>query len=62
MGVHVPQATTSIDVYALGISLWEMLAGQRPWSHLDEPSMLAAVSDTAGLRPACHQHCVCKQQ
>jgi serine/threonine protein kinase len=43
LGVAALPVTNRIDIYAFGMTLWEMLAGRPPWSHLNQPAMLAAV-------------------
>jgi serine/threonine protein kinase len=45
LGVAAVPATSRVDVYSFGMVLWEMLAGQPPWSHVTQAVMLASVSE-----------------
>jgi hypothetical protein len=37
-------ATNRVDIYAMAMIMWEMLAGTVPWSHLEHSAIIAAVS------------------
>jgi serine/threonine protein kinase len=44
LGIAASPVSNSIDVYAAGMVIWEMLARRPPWAHLSVPAMIAAVS------------------
>jgi serine/threonine protein kinase len=36
-------ATNRVDIYAMAMIMWEMLAGRIPWGHMVETALIAAV-------------------
>jgi serine/threonine protein kinase len=57
--LHVQRPTTASDVFSYGMTVWEVITGERPWQHMlgDKPIVASVLSGKRPHIPAgCDEH------